>query len=156
MRSLVVAVWIALLGFGSTPLVWAQDSTRAPADTTEPWFDTAWTPIVEKGGVRFGYIFYSKADNQNNGVVIRLQNENDRPVRYAFTVIFRGPAGEATAQAEGRLAPGEMKTGEKDGLFWIPFTDGRRVGEVGLRGIDIRPVSEAPSRGSSGLNLRGK
>lgn len=134
----------------------AQDSTRAPSDTTEAWYDTAWTPIVEKNGVRFGYIFYSKADNQNNGVVIRLRNQNDRPVRYAFTVIFRGPGGEATARAQGRLAPGEMKTGEKDGLFWIPFTDGRRVGEVGLRGIDIVPLTEESARGPLGLNLRGK
>ena len=156
MRALLVAAWIALLSLGPLCPAWAQDSTRTPADTTKPWFDTAWTPIVETQGVRFGYIFYSKADTRNNGVVIRLQNQNDRPVRYAFTVIFRGPSGEATARAVGRLAPGEMKTGEKDGLFWIPFTDCRRVGEVGLRGIDIRPASEEPSRGSSGLNLRGK
>jgi hypothetical protein len=145
MRHLLIAVWGALLALGPASPGWAQDSTRAPADTTQPWYDTAWTPIVEKDGVRFGYIFYGKADNRNNGVVIRLQNQNDRPVRYAFTIIFRGPSGEATAQAEGRLAPGEMKTGENDGLFWIPFTDGRRVGEVGLRGIEITPVSRASS-----------
>jgi len=145
MRALLVAAWITLLSLGPPCPAWAQDSTRTPADTTKPWFDTAWTPIVETQGVRFGYIFYSKADTRNNGVVIRLQNQNDRPVRYAFTVVFRGPSGQATARAEGRLAPGEMKTGEKDGLFWIPFTDGRSVGEVGLRGIEITPLSEDSS-----------
>ncbi|MFB6247951.1 MAG: hypothetical protein ABEL97_05210 [Salinibacter sp.] len=146
----LLAVWIALLGPGGPSPAWAQDSTRAPADTTQPWYNTAWTPIVEKEGVRFGYIFYSKADNYNNGVVIRLHNQNDRPVRYAFTVIFRGPSGEATSRAEGRLAPGEMKTGETDGLFWIPFTDGRAVGEVGLRGIEITPIT-----GDSSATRRG-
>lgn len=145
MRALLVAVWIVLLSLGPPSPAWAQDSTRTPADTTKPWFDTAWTPIVETEGVQFGYIFYSKADNHNNGVVIRLQNQNERPVRYAFTIIFRGPSGQATARAEGRLAPGEMKTGEKDGLFWIPFTDGRTVGEVGLRGIEITPFPEESS-----------
>ena len=137
------------LALAAVPPAGAQDSTRAPADTTEPWYDTAWTPIVEKDGVRFAYIFYSRADNENYGVVIRLENKNERPVRYAFTIIFRGPRGEATARAEGRLAPGEMKTGEKDGLFWIPFTDGRTVGEVGLRGIDISVLgpSRRPGRG---------
>jgi hypothetical protein len=33
-----------------------------------------------------------------------------------------------------------MKTGENDGLFWIPFRDGRSIGEVGLRGFDIEPI----------------
>ena len=145
MRAVLLSACIALLSQRPLCPARAQDSTRTPADTTKPWFDTAWTPIVETQGVRFGYIFYSKADTRNNGVVIRLQNQNDRPVRYAFTVVFRGPSGQATARAEGRLAPGEMKTGEKDGLFWIPFTDGRSVGEVGLRGIEITPLSEDSS-----------
>jgi hypothetical protein len=155
LRTAVLHIAVCFL-MGAAAPVQAQEAPQVAPDSTGHWYDTAWTPIVEKEGVRFSYIFYGKADNHNNGVVIRLQNENDRPVRYAFTVIFRGPEGEASARAEGRLVPGEMKTGEKDGLFWIPFTDGRRVGEVGLRGIDIRPASEEPSRGSSGLNLRGK
>jgi hypothetical protein len=139
LRSTAVLLTILFVGTGPAP---AQDSTRAPADTTEPWYDTAWTPIVERGGVQIGYIFYGKADNENNGVVLRLDNETDRAVQYDFTVIFRGPGGEATVQAKGQLGPGEMKTGEKDGLFWIPFRDGRRVGQVGLRGIEIVPLAD--------------
>jgi hypothetical protein len=144
-RVVAFLLALALGGIGGAS---AQDSTRAPTDTTDPWYDTAWTHIVEKQGVHFGYIFYSHADNENNGVVLRLQNQNDRPVRYDFTVIFRGPAGEATARANGRLGPGEMKTGDKDGLFWIPFRDGRRVGEVGLRGIDIVPLADREGSGN--------
>jgi len=143
----LAAVLLVVLAAGAGPAP-AQDSTRAPADTTEPWYDTAWTPIVERGGVQIGYIFYGKADNENNGVVLRLDNENDRAVRYDFTVIFRGPAGEATARASGELGPGEMKTGDGDGLFWIPFRDGRRVGQVGLRGIDIVPLADREGNGN--------
>jgi len=144
-RPALFLLAILFVGAGSAP---AQDSTRAPADTTEPWYDTAWTHIVEKQGVHFGYIFYSHADNENNGVVLRLENETDRAVRYDFTVIFRGPAGEATARAQGRLEPGEMKTGDEDGLFWIPFRDGRRVGQVGLRGIDVVPLADREGSGN--------
>jgi hypothetical protein len=101
---------------------------------------------VEREGLAFSYIFYSKADNENNGLVLRLHNRNDHAVRYDFTVIFRGPRGEATAQVEGTLEAGERKTGDNDGLFWIPFEDGRSIGEVGLRGIDIERIQAEASR----------
>lgn len=145
MTRLAASVLSLMLLAGLETAAWAQDSARAVPDSTEPWYNEAWTPIVEKEGVRFSYIFYSKADNRNNGVVIRLENKNETAVRYGFTIIFRGPEGEATARAQGRLGPGEMKTGEKDGLFWIPFRDGRSIGEVGLRGIDVAPAGEERS-----------
>lgn len=130
------AVGLLILALGLGP-VQAQDSTATP-DTSQAWYETAWTPIVEREGVQIAYLFYSEADNENDGVVLRLRNRNDYPVRYAFTVIFRGPQAEATAQAEGTLEAGEMKTGENDGLFWIPFDEkGYSVGEIGLRGIAV-------------------
>jgi hypothetical protein len=131
-----------LLGVGVGP-VQAQDSTAAPPDTTQPWYETAWTPIVVRNGVQIAYLFYTEADNKNDGVVLRLRNQNDYPVRYAFTVIFRGPEAEATAEARGTLQAGEMKTGENDGLFWIPFREkGYSVGEIGLRGINVERIEE--------------
>lgn len=133
-RFVVLGIMVLLTVPGRGSLAQVDDSTR---DTSETWYEDAWTTIVATKGVRFDYVFYRKADNENNGVVIRLRNENEVAVRYAFTIIFRGPAGDKTAQAEGRLQPGEMKTGESDGLFWIPFKHGRRVAEVGLRGIEI-------------------
>jgi hypothetical protein len=87
--------------------------------------------------VAVSYIFYEKADNQNNGVVLRLQNENAHPVRYAFRVVFRADGAERTATAEGRLQAGQMRTGDEDGLFWIPFQDGRTIIQVGLRGFYV-------------------
>lgn len=125
--------------WGTVGSVQAQDPSRAAPDSTEPWYEGAWTHIVTRSGVQFGYLFYGEADTENNGVVIRLRNTNAAAVRYEFAVIFRGPEGDTTARAEGHLDPGEMKTGEPDGLFWIPFKDGRRVAEVGLRDIEIAP-----------------
>ena len=134
---------LLLLGM-ATGGVRGQDSTATPPDTTQPWYETAWTPIVERNGVQVAYLFYSEADNKNDGVVLRLRNRNDHPVRYAFTAIFRGPEAEATAQVEGTLAPGEMKTGENDGLFWIPFKEkGYSVGEIGLRGLTVERMEGA-------------
>jgi hypothetical protein len=37
-----------------------------------------------------------------------------------------------------------METGESAGLYWIPFTDGRSIGEIGLRGIRVERM---PSSG---------
>lgn len=136
----LVTLFIAA-GMGS---VCAQDSTAA-GDSTRAVYDAAWTPIVERNGVRISFIFYSEADNVNNGVVIRLRNRNDYPVGYAFTVVFRGPSAEATARAEGELGAGEMKTGESAGLFWVPFEDGSSIGEVGLRGIEVTRMQREDS-----------
>lgn len=115
-------------------------SANADGDTTRSWQEDAWTPIVSHRGVDVTYIFYSEADNENNGVVLRLHNQNETPVRYDFTVIFRTPADERTAEVRGTLGPGEMKTGERDGLFWIPFPDGQSIGEIGIRGLDVSPT----------------
>ncbi len=124
----------------------ASDTTASDTSGTPSWHEEAWTEITTHRGVRFTYIFYSRADTRNNGVVIRLENRNAHPVRYAFTVIFRTPTAERTAQARGSLDAGAMKTGEKDGLFWIPFREeGQTIGEIGLRGIRIVRVSPQAS-----------
>lgn len=119
----------------------ATPSDTTPSDTTvTPWHEDAWSPITRMEGVRFDYIFYSKADNYHNGVVLRLRNTNAHAVRLDFTVVFRTPREEASAEWAGTLDPGESQTGENDGLFWIPFKDGQSIGEVGLRGIHVRRV----------------
>jgi hypothetical protein len=124
-----------------TPDAPASDTSTAPS-----WHEEAWTEITTHRGLRFSYIFYSKADTRNNGVVIRLDNQNAHPIRYAFTVIFRTPTAERTAQARGSLDAGAMKTGEKDGLFWIPFREeGQTIGEIGLRGIRVVRASPQAS-----------
>lgn len=125
----------------------AQD-TSSTADSVQTWHEDAWTPIVEQEGVGVSYIFYPDADNDNNGVVLRLRNSNDVAVRYGFTIIFRAPNAERSASVEGHLDPGEMKTGDSEGLFWIPFPEGEHdIGEVGLRGLEITPIRGATLNG---------
>jgi len=163
MTGLVLAGWVLGLvpaygqaGDASRPDTAAVDSTAADSAAVDSaqgtsarfdstggtsWREDAWNRITGARGVEFSYLFYSKADNHNNGVVIRLQNRNDYPILYDFTVIFRTPTREATAEARGVLRAGQMKTGEKDGLFWIPFQNiDESIGEVGLRGIRIYEI----------------
>ncbi len=116
----------------------AQADARAQPNRAQPGYEKAWRPIIEHEGVAFSFIFYPYADNEHGGVVVRLINRNDYAVDYAFTMVFRdGDGHEETARAEGRLRPGELQTGDRAGLFWIPFMDGRSIGEVGLRGYRV-------------------
>lgn len=141
LSSIVLAVGLVVGGCAREGS--AQDSTTTPSDTARAWYEDAWTPIVTRNGLHIDYLFYREADSANNGVVLRLRNGNEYSVRYRFTVVFRSPEGQVkTETAEGTLAAGRMKTGENAGLFWIPFRDGTRVTEVGLRGIEVRRVQE--------------
>ncbi len=113
----------------------------------------AWKPILLHEGVRFEYLFYRAADNANNGIVVKLTNHNAYPVRYYFKVVFRAGAAVRVEEVEGNLEAKEIKTGESAGLFWVPFEDGRTIGEIGLRGFRItrREEDEGPrDRGGSG------
>lgn len=109
--------------------------TRIEAQTPE---GGAWRPIFEHEGVAFSYIFYREADSANNGVVVRLHNTNAHAVTYRFNIIFRDELdGEVVEEVRGQLDAHQQKTGSLDGLFWIPFLDGRSIHEVGLRGYKV-------------------
>lgn len=134
--------WIRRAVVGLTLLMMVSGTTQAQAPA-ERWADAVWKPILTHEGVAFSYIFYSEADNVNNGVVVRLDNRNAYPVRYRFRIVFRTWRGEEHIErVVGTLRAGQMKTGENDGLFWIPFRDGRSVGELGLRGYAIEPLRD--------------
>ena len=105
--------------------------------------DWAWTPLFKHEGLHFAYIFYSEADNVNNGVVIKLTNENDYPIAYQFKVVFKSGEAEHVEQVRGTLKAGEAATGDTAGLFWVPFKDGRSIGEIGLRGYKVRRIAKA-------------
>ena len=99
----------------------------------------AWKPVVEQAGLSIKYIHYPKANGQNGGVVALLHNMNPHGIRYEFTLVFRAQESEAFERVEGVLGPGEAKTGDSDGLFWIPFTDDRSISEIGISGLKILP-----------------
>jgi hypothetical protein len=132
-----ILVVLLALGVGSASGALAQESP-ASADTAAAWHDDAWTPITEQNGLRVSYIYYPEADNEHDGVVLRLINDNEEPVRYAFTLIFRAPTADTSVSVRGRLGAGEMKTGDNAGLFWVPFRgEDRNLGEIGLRGLSV-------------------
>ena len=103
--------------------------------------EEAWKPLLEHEGLRFLYIYYSKADTKDDGVVIMLQNLNEYCIRYRFTIVFKSQKGSTSADAEGTLAALEMRTGESEGLYWIPFDDGRYIGEIGLRNYSVDRIN---------------
>lgn len=124
----------------------AEGSTRADTTRQKQWQDDAWNQIVAVRGVQIAYLYYAEADNINDGVVIRLSNDGDCPVRVSFTVVFRSSTREVAVDETYSLGPGERKTGTNDGLFWIPFQGGETIAEVGLRGLRVQiDASRAPA-----------
>lgn len=133
--SLAVAL-AALLGIGGSSPVVGQDLGDAGAYDRDNW-----TSLYREAGVHFSFIFYREGDNANNGVVVRIDNTNDHPVRYRFTMVFQSDSTRVAASPRsGVLAPGEMTTGSSDSLWWIPFEDGREISEVGMRGMEVSRV----------------
>ena len=96
-----------------------------------------WQLLINKQGVRVDFIFYSKGDNYNNGVVIKISNMNDYSVNFNFTLIFRSGTYEKPETVSGLLLPGEAKTGSEEGLFYIPFKDGRSISEIGISDFSV-------------------
>ncbi len=108
----------------------------------------AWKELVVYEGVRFLYVFYPKADAINDGVVMMLQNQNDYPIEYRFTIVFESPEGMTSADVEGTMKPLEMKTGDVEGLFWVPFDDERSLGAIRMRKYRITRI-DASSQSSN-------
>ena len=106
--------------------------------------EKAWKVLFEHEGVRFLYVFYPKADSVNDGVVMMLQNKNEYSINYGFTIIFESPEGEVSADAEGSMKPLEMKTGDVEGLFWIPFDDERALGAIRMRNYKVTRINDDP------------
>ncbi len=107
--------------------------------------EESWNELFVYEGVRFLYVFYPRADTINDGVVMMLQNQNDYGVNYTFTVIFESWEGTASKDVEGSLKPMEMKTGDVEGLFWIPFDDGRSIGAIRMRNYRVTPANQSSS-----------
>jgi len=104
--------------------------------------DYAWKQILEHEGVTISYIFYSTNEYRtSDGVVLRLANANTYAVTYQFTVIFKSENATYEEEACGELEKHEIKTGELDGLFWMPFPDGESIIELGLKGYVINRKS---------------
>ncbi len=69
-----------------------------------------WNKLVKRNNFIVSFIFYSKADNSNNGIVIKIENENKFTIKYRFTIIVR------------------TETVEKEKIF-----NGESIAEVGIK-----------------------
>lgn len=131
MVSLKLNIMFLLLLYSYLP---AQDAQRR-----------GWTKIAEKEGLDIEFIFYSEADNYNNGVVIKLINNNNYKINYKFDLIFRSPQEDKVEIVYGDINPLQIKTGSSDSLFWIPFEDGKFIGEVGITNIEVKKREDKSS-----------
>jgi len=129
--------WMVFLLFLAAAAAWPP---RAAAQETNT--DWAWKSILRHEGLEFLYIFYREADSENNGVVLKLVNWNDYPVRYRFRIIFRSGQEERFETVSGKIDARSMLTGEAAGLFFIPFTGGRTIGEIGLKGYRVERLPD--------------
>lgn len=101
-----------------------------------------WKELANKNGLFVEFLFYSEADNTNNGVVVKLENKNNYRIHYAFDLIFRSADADTTQFVTGIMLNNQVKTGSNDNLFWVPFKDGRFIGEVGLTNFKVSERSE--------------
>lgn len=128
--------WVALL-----LLCLSAGESQAQLQSGSP--EDGWKHLLEHDGVTFSYVFYREANNTHNGVVVMVDNANEYSVGYQFRIVFRSGDTEHVEDVSGSLQPGQRETGDKAGLFWIPFDDGRPITEIGLRNFRIEQREDA-------------
>jgi len=106
------------------------------ATTSSDW---AWKPVVLGDSVSVEYLFYAEVGERPSGVVLKVVNRSAQAQCYSMTVIFRSGEDRVEDPVSGCVDARSLVTGEADGLFFVPFEDGRPVGEIGLRGFRIEP-----------------
>jgi len=106
--------------------------------TTSDW---AWRPVIDQDGVEVEYIFYAEKESVDDGVVIKLVNNNDHDVAYRFTVIIKSPNSSFEREVEGVVKAKSLVTGDDAGLYWVPFRNGESIGELGLRGLKLERIN---------------
>ena len=102
------------------------------------------TKLYDQNGLLVQFIFYSEGNGvYNNGVVIFLTNKNEFDISYSFNLVFRATPIDKAEKLSGYLKAGERKVGSNDGLYFIPFEDGRSISEVGINRCEVEKHSES-------------
>ena len=97
--------------------------------------------LYDNNGMIVSFIFYSEGDGEkNNGEVIYLENKNNYSISFQFTLIFRAGAIDRVRAVDGTMIPREKRTGSNDGLYFIPFEDGRSLSEVGIKRCRVEKI----------------
>ena len=97
--------------------------------------------LYDNHGLIVSFIFYSEGDGEkNNGVVIYLENKNEYDIFFKFALIFRAVNVDREKLITGTLKAKEKRTGSNDGLFFIPFKDGKSLSAVGIKNCKVRRI----------------
>jgi len=108
----------------------ARSQDVKPVTTSSDW---AWRPVLNQEGIEVEYIFYAEKEGVDDGVVMKLVNNNDYDVRYSFTVVIRSLESVFEKKVNGLVKARTLITGDEAGLYWVPFSGGESIGELGIR-----------------------
>ena len=92
-----------------------------------------WNKLVEENNCKVSFIFYSKADNYNNGIVIKIENKNKFKIMFSFIIIAKTEKIMKEKTFSGELEGSKIITGSNSNLFWIPELKGASIAEVGIK-----------------------
>ncbi len=115
-------------------IIFAAGMCLAQQDTTVL---NPWTTLYKSDGVEASFIYYGQSAKNSDGVVVKMRNFNDYGVDYNFVLIFRSDTLVKQESVSGNLKAHEIKTGSSEGLFWMPFSRGTWISEVGVRSFKI-------------------
>ncbi len=96
-----------------------------------------WQELASYKGLHISFLFYKKANDTYNGIVLKLQNKNEHKIFYQFELVFQSDKKEKKELLEGYLNSGEIITGSNNNLFFLPFKDSTTISHVGLQKIKI-------------------
>jgi len=92
-----------------------------------------WKKLVEEKKCNVSFIFYSKANNVNNGLVIKIENKNDSDINFRFTIIAKSINLIKEKTFSGIIGKGKIITGSNNDYLWIPELNGESIAEVGIK-----------------------
>ncbi len=106
-------------------------------------FANPWQKVAEYKGLDVSFLFYKKANNSYNGIVLKLHNKNEYRIFYQFELVFQSKLREKTELVEGYLNPEEIITGSNYNLFFLPFKDSTTISHLGLQKIKVVQESDS-------------
>lgn len=99
--------------------------------------------LYDQNGFVVQFIYYSEGNGvYNNGVVIFLTNNNEFDISYNFKLVFKTKSIDQSEKVSGHLMAGEKKVGSNEGLYFIPFKDGKSITAVGINSCKIERHSK--------------
>lgn len=100
-----------------------------------------WEKITEKNGLSISFMYYMKANNSTNGIVLKIKNNNDYKVIYSFTLIFIAESISKEEIVAGEIKAKQIQAGSNDGLFFLPFDETKIISQIGIKKLAVKKIS---------------